>query len=392
MASNEKIQELADKWLKGTITEDERQLLEEWYNQKAKADLRWSLDTDKERLRKRLFQRIMEKIKLEETPVISLHTSKNKSLVRWASAAAAVILLGFGLWFVNTRHQPNKQNYANINFPPARVGAVLQLANGNVIPLDSAQNGQIALQGEAVINKQGGEVSYLPDKKRIKNVPPSFNTIKTSRGNYFRLQLSDGTKVWLNAASSLRYPAVFSGKERVVKLTGEAYFEVAENKEMPFKVKVNNMVVQDLGTHFDINAYKDEPEIKTTLLEGAVKVSHGKESVDLTPGEQAIIHKNNTKIKVDRPDLKKVMAWQHGFFEFDNTALPEIMRQISRWYDVNIQYVGKPTNTKFGGRISKNLKLGDILTLLHANGVDFKLNGKTLLVLTKTSGNSLRDD
>lgn len=207
-----------------------------------------------------------------------------------------------------------------------------------------------------------------------------YNTINTARGNLYKLVLSDSSRVWLNSASSLRFPAVFSGTERSVELAGEADFEVARNKTMPFRVKVNGMEVEVLGTRFNVNAYTDEGAVETTLLEGAVKVRNDKGFVLIKPGEQAVTKNNETEIGVSEADLDQVMAWQEGFFEFDNTELPVIMRQISRWYDVDIIYKGQTGDKKFGGRISKSLNLGDVLILLEANGVRFTLEGKTLIV------------
>jgi ferric-dicitrate binding protein FerR (iron transport regulator) len=386
MIDRNKINELADKWLKGTITEEEKQYFEDWYNREAEQHPEWTRDLDEQSLKNRLFSDILEKIeskKQDAEKIVSKHRRK-KQLYKWYSAAAAaVVIFTIGIWFfqylVPSSHMKNGEGNTHIDLPPGREAATLILADGSVIDLDVAQNGEVTIQGKTIVSKQGGQVTYISPTRKEK-LPVLYNTINTARGNQYRVVLADSTRVWLNSASSLRFPAVFSGRERPVELTGEAYFEVAKNATMPFLVKVNGMDVEVLGTHFNIHAYVDEDAMETTLLEGSVKVKNDKASVLIKPGEQAVIRNNETEISVSEADIDKVMAWQNGFFEFDNTELPAIMRQISRWYNVDIRYEGQPGSKKFGGRISKNLNLRDVLTLLEANGVQFALEGKTLVV------------
>ncbi len=385
MTDRNRIYELADKWLKGTITEKEKQEFEDWYNLEAEQHPEWTQDPDEESLKNRLFHDILEKIESKEDTGKNILRSRRKQyLYKWYStAAAAVVIFTIGIWLFQ-HHGPSLQvkkeeGNIRIDLPPGREAATLILADGSVIDLDTTQNGEITVQGKTIVSKQGGQVAYIPPIGKEK-LPLLYNTINTARGNMYQLVLSDSTRVWLNSASSLRFSAVFSGNERLVELTGEAYFEVAKNKTMPFRVKVNGMEVEVLGTRFNINAYHDEGAVETTLLEGSVKVKNNDVSALIKPGEQAVITNNETEIKVNKADLDQVMAWQKGFFEFDDTELPVIMRQISRWYNVDIQYEGQPGSKKFGGRISKNLNLGDVLTLLEANGVRFTLEGKTLVV------------
>ncbi|MEL7586452.1 MAG: FecR domain-containing protein [Prolixibacteraceae bacterium] len=380
-----KIDELADKWLKGTITEEEKQYFEGWYNREAGRHPEWSRDLDEQTLKKRLLAGIFNKIEVNEQAegkTLS-DTHRRKQLYKWSSvAAAAVVIFAIGTWLFQ-RHDPsyqteNKQSNVQIDLPPGREAAILTLADGSKIDLDSTQNGDVTVQGKTVISKQGGQVAYTPGEK--KKGPVLYNTITTSRGNQYKVVLSDSTRVWLNSASSLHYPATFSGDARLVELTGEAYFEVAKNASMPFRVKVNGIEVEVLGTHFNINAYADEGVMETTLLEGSVKVMNDDTFVLIKPGEKAAIRNQETQIAISEADLDQVMAWRNGFFEFDDTELPAIMRQISRWYNVDIRYEGQPGDKKFGGRISKKLNLGNILTLLEANGVQFALDGQTLVV------------
>jgi ferric-dicitrate binding protein FerR (iron transport regulator) len=201
------------------------------------------------------------------------------------------------------------------------------------------------------------------------------------------LTLSDGTKVWLNSESSLRYPASFapSALNREVEITGEAYFEVKHNSKQPFKVHLpNGFVIEDIGTAFNVNAYSDESDIKTTLIEGSVRIANSDQrSAILKPGQQAILNQANpkiTQIEVQTIDVDPVIAWKTGWFDFDNITLPTIMRQLSRWYDIDVVYESTPTSDTYGGRISKDLPLSNVLHSLEVNGAKFKIEGKRITV------------
>ncbi|MDD4190211.1 MAG: FecR domain-containing protein [Mangrovibacterium sp.] len=383
MTDGHRIYELADKWLKGTITEKEKQGFEEWYNREAKQHPEWTRDPDEQSMRDRLYRSILRNIEPREKGS-TLLISRRRQFYKWSSVAAAlVVLFVTGIWFFQyhdfLNHLQDKESHLRVDLPPGREAATLILADGSVIDLDTIQNGEVTVQGKTIIRKQGGQVAYVPSTEKEK-MPVLYNTINTARGHQYQLVLPDSTRVWLNSASSLYYPAAFSGDARLVELTGEAYFEVARNASTPFLVKVNGVEVEVLGTRFNIHAYTDEGAVETTLLEGSVNVKNEGRSVLIMPGEQAVIRSNKAEIGVSEADLDQVMAWQKGFFEFDNTELPAIMRQISRWYDVDIRYEGQPGTKKFGGRISKNLNMSDVLALLEANGVRFVLDGKTLTV------------
>ncbi len=214
-----------------------------------------------------------------------------------------------------------------------------------------------------------GELAY--NAATMYNAPISYNTISTPKGRQFTLQLPDGSKVWLNAASSLRYPVAFAGAERKVEITGEAYFEVAKNKKMPFKVSINNKTtVEVLGTHFNVNAYNDEETIKTTLLEGVVKVSHEKQTQLLQPGEQASVSQPSQKsqsITVQTTDVDAAVAWKNGTFSFTNASLETVMRQLARWYDIEVEFVGAVPGGAFSGEIDRALSLDQVLKGLTKN-------------------------
>lgn len=325
-----------------------------------------------------------ERLKKRIQPDQDIKPIKRIPIYRWWAAAAISLLLASGsyLYFrqsyqkqiAKTETQPGIKN----DVAPGGNRAVLKLADGTQIILDSANNGTLTQQGNTkIIKLNNGELAYSPSGDEGKVL---YNTISTPKGGQFQIVLSDGTKVWLNAASSLKFPASFAGKERNVELTGEGYFEVAKNPSMPFNVTVGEMKVQVIGTHFNINAYNDEAIIKTTLLEGSVKVSTSDyQSAVLKPNQQAQLQTTNYKLQtVNNVDVSEAMAWKDGFFEFEDMEIPVIMRQIERWYDVSIEYKHTGDTEKFGGRISRNLSLASVLKLLD---VRFRLEGNKLIIL-----------
>ena len=260
---------------------------------------------------------------------------------------------------------------------------MLTLSNGQKIILDSVRMGSLAVQGTTdIIKLSDGKIIYKGSSADDNIV---YNLLEVPRGSkILNITLSDGTKVWLNSASSLKYPVAFNDTERKIFLTGEAYFEVIHNSKIPFRVEAKNQVIEDVGTRFNVNAYTDELDIRTTLLEGSVKIKEGNQSQLLKPGDQGITDlQMNNQIRVARDiDLNKIMAWKNGWFEFDQSGLEGIMRQVSRWYNVDVVYEGNPTNQKFWGRISKDLPLSNILQSLEANGkgLKFKVEGTKIIV------------
>jgi transmembrane sensor len=302
---------------------------------------------------------------------------------RWFQvAAAAILLLGvftfykLGLSKNDIKQQVAKTNSADI--APGSNKAVLTLADGSQIILDSAANGNLTNQGNTTVIKLDGKLAYTASGN---NGEVLYNTISTPKGGMYQIVLSDGSKVWLNAASSLRFPTAFTGKQRNVELSGEAYFEIAKNAAMPFNVLVNNMNVQVLGTHFNVMAYKDESEIKTTLLEGAVKVTSGSAVGLLKPGKQARLD-NSGNIIIADADIETEMAWKNGLFLFDYTDIKTIMRQLNRWYDADIGYEGNITHKTFTAQIPRNTNLSAVLKKLElTGGIHFKIEGKKILVM-----------
>ena len=302
---------------------------------------------------------------------------------RWWAAAAIILLLFTGAYLWMTRHK-NEQSLAAGSKPlqhdvlPGGNKAILTLANGQKIMLDSAANGTLVQQGNTkVIKLANGQLAYTPAGKDKGVV--LYNTMTTPRGGQYKIQLPDGTDVWLNAASSVTYPTAFTGADRRVTITGEVYFEVAKDKAKPFRVNVNEVKVEVLGTHFNINSYGDETAIKTTLLEGSVKITAGKDNRMLKPGEQAQVAQQRVTI-VNNADLGQVMAWKNGLFNFNKLSLREVLRQLSRWYDVEVVYQGDVTPRKFGGEIQRDLNLSEVLDGLRETGIHFSIDGKKLVV------------
>jgi ferric-dicitrate binding protein FerR (iron transport regulator) len=259
---------------------------------------------------------------------------------------------------------------------PGGQKAVLTLSDGSTIVLDNAGNGQIAQQGQTQVIKLGnGEIQYKSGNQKTGAREVVFNTMSTPRGGQYQLVLPDGSKVWLNSESSITYPVMFSHQERKVKITGEAYFEVAKDKTKPFRVETGDMKVEVLGTHFNVKAYADEGPTKTSLLEGSVKV----DMQVLKPG-QAFINGRIVPTNVEQD-----VAWKNGIFNFNNENLTQVMKQLARWYDLDIVYPDGVPQKEYGGEIGRNLKLNQVLKGLENSGVHFELNGKRVTVTKKSN-------
>jgi ferric-dicitrate binding protein FerR (iron transport regulator) len=313
---------------------------------------------------------------------------KSSKIILWASSIAAVALIVFG---IGSNFYKQDQAEIVVNEAPPKVydkdpggnKAVLTLADGSKIVLDDAVNGTIAKQGEIRISKAAdGSIIYdiPPVLAVLKTGTTFYNTIETPKGGKYQIILPDGSKVWLNSVSSLRFPAVFNGKERNVELTGEAFFEVVSNKEKPFIVKTNAMSVLVTGTQFNIMAYSDEKYSATTLVEGSVNVSNKTSNMVLRPGEQ-VVSNEGAKLSKNIVDVEQNIAWKNGLFQFSNSDMRTVMNQISRWYDVTIEYQGMVPEKHFGGYISRESKLSQVLKILELSGVKFKIEEKKIIVL-----------
>lgn len=328
----------------------------------------------------RAYERFMERVRTENATGAPVR--RMRAIWQWGWAAAAVILLAVaGVYLVKEKQATTPPAVAATVIAPGKEGAILTLADGSQVALDSLGNGVIANQGGAPVLLQNGQVVYGPGGEA-----PAFNTISTPNGRQFRVVLPDGTKAWLNAASSLRYPTLFAGKERRVEVTGEVYFEVTTNADMPFHVNVNNKAgITVLGTHFNVNAYVNERTINTTLLEGSVKVSDspaGGQSAILKPGQQAqVAPAGREGIRVvNNADISKVMAWKNGLFNFEDATLEEAMRQLERWYDIEVVYERGVPQIQLTGKMTKGVTLNDLMTGLEKMGVRSRLEGRKLII------------
>lgn len=324
---------------------------------------------------------------------------------RWGWAAAIILLTGVGAYFFYQSRQLDAAAIVNKYQPndvaPGTTKAVLTLADGRQVTIDTAQSGQLAVQGKTIVEHDQGGITYNgkeQEKAQNSAQQPLYNTLTTGRGEQSPpLVLSDGTKVWLNALSSIRFPVAFTGDTRQVEITGEVYFEVAsafssveEGKKIAFIVNIatpsgDGAAVEVLGTQFNINAYPDEVSIKTTLLEGKVKVSltqpqtTNHQPQTLLPGQQAQIINNQLSI-INNPNIDQAIAWKRGLFDFNRASLQTVLRQLSRWYDMDVKFEGNIPAQTFRGKMTRDLNLSQVIQALQEVDVKFRLEGKTLIV------------
>lgn len=374
---NQHIIELTDKWRNGTITEEELQELEEWYqqNQDAQVNIPHSFATSEKQHSERLLKAIRRKAGLD-TPVIPIYRNR---IFKIAAAAIILLTIGTGYWLMrekkNAAESQQKPIVKTKDVAPGHDGAILTLADGNKIVLDNIHDGKIT----EIAVKNGNTLSY-------KNSSPAkveYNTMTTPKARQFSLVLPDGTQVWLNAASSITYPTAFVGNERKVKITGEVYFEVAHNPSMPFIVSREATTVTVLGTHFNVNAYSDEPDMKVTLLEGSVRIhseAGSRKSEVIQPGQQVIAKINGELSIVNNVDVEQVMAWKNGVFMMNKADIATIMRQIARWYNVDIVYQNSIPKGTISGEVPRSFTLSQVLKVYEYSGVHFIIEGKKIIV------------
>ncbi|MBV7529851.1 FecR family protein [Chitinophaga sp. sic0106] len=309
-----------------------------------------------------------------------LHPSKTnhkqpvRLLYRYAAAAVVALLLSAGVYLLTHRTHTPAQQLADVN--PGTNGAILTLADGSSVQLDSTRQGMLVLGNGLKVKVGEGQLNY--DQA---TATAGYNTLTVPRGRQYKVMLPDGTTVWLNADSYLRYPTQFEGPQRRVELQGEAYFDVAQQPGQPFIVSTGAVEVQALGTAFNVNSYADEAQITTTLVSGVVQVQSLSAKKVLRPGQQEVI-KGNTSTTVNEGNLAQVTAWKEGNFYFDDTTLPEILRQFSRWYDLEVVYQSTPGDKTYMVMISRNTPLSKVLDLLTSADADVKfiIEGKKLIV------------
>lgn len=377
-----RIHTLIRKYNAGQCSPEEKQYLEDWY-----LSFEWSRshpdmpEEELQQLKENAWQQFMAA--RNSTPVKPI---TRRPLTRWRYAAAITVLLGCGALYFLLQNKPARQSpavaaqpaIANETIPAGRY-ATLTLAGGKVLRLSDTAGEQLLKTGDAVVQRQGSSLVYSSPAA----VPAThaYHELATPNGLRYSVTLSDGSRVWLNAASSIRYPATFGAQERSVQVTGEAYFEIAADAARPFYVNTPaGERIAVLGTKFNVNTYNDIPGMHTTLLEGAVSVTHGRSTAILRPGQQAVTDEQHG-IRVSPADVNEVMAWRKGLFDFNNTDIRVIMRQLSRWYDVEVRYTRAMPARAFTGEIKCAIPLERVLEILEQKDLRFRLDGKVIYVI-----------
>jgi len=393
---------LIKKYLEDQCTPAERLEVEAWFELYRDGD-REFYDNNQELINQAMMKslaNIYQKINSSESATYEDVMAENKENVahmqpkpkfRWIAIAATVLLfITTGGYFILHKKPYSQQLTQNI---PQKADtlqsinkAVLTLANGKRIVLDDAKNGQLAVQGKVAITKTAdGRIIYNATGQNSATQAASqiaYNTITTPKGGQYQVVLPDGSSVWLDAASSITYPSVFAGNKRQVQLTGQAYFEVAKNPAKPFTVNVDNkQQVEVLGTHFNVQAYVDDTDIKTTLLEGSVKIHYQNKQAILKPGQMAV-NKPDELLLIKQADIDEVMAWRYNMFVFNNENIKSIMRRLARWYDVDVTFQGDVKNVNFFGNYSRSKTLASLLKGIELTGkVHFKTEGRRITVI-----------
>lgn len=366
--------ELLEKYKKGTCTPEEKNLVEYLYNFSAASSTNNEQAND-------------ETVKAEIWARLPLYKEKQRAKykttrLRILSAAATLfIIASAGLAYINWDHfsKPQSPQYTT-KITPGTVGATLTLSDGKKIKLSEATNGELANEaGVHVIKMDDGTLLYeIKEKGTGEN---KINTLTTNKGETYKVRLPDGTMVWLNAASSLKYPSSFiNPKHRIVELTGEAYFEVTSDKSHPFFVKTARQNVEVLGTHFNVKAYPEENLVRTTLVEGSVKVSTATQSKLIKPGEQISLTEKE-ELLIATIDTRQAIAWKNDEFMFDDEPIEQVMNTIGRWYNIQVVYKGPKPIERFGGGISRFDDVAKVLKMLQGTGaVHFDIQGRTIYV------------
>ena len=362
---------LYEKSLCGECSAEEEEQLAAYRDEMKLEDGTWDDTPAKEQ---EVYNRIWKKLEDSRYP------AKRTYPFTWLKVAAAVLLASTAVWIFTKNTKP--LNHPGIPLAvkkhkpilPGGNKAYLTLADGSKIVLNDARTGKLTTQsGIQVTKAKDGMLVYQFKDKSQKNSSSPYNTITTPAGGQYQLVLSDGTKVWLNAASALKFPAHFSADKREVELTGEAYFEVHKNAAAPFVVNAADQQVLVLGTHFNIKAYADESMIKTSLLEGRVNISSAGQTAVLHPGQEAV-NKHNGQIRVADADVEESIAWKNGLFKFNNASIEEVMRQVARWYNIKVSYEGSLPVRQFTGTVSRQVNIKEMLDMLRYTGIQFKIS------------------
>lgn len=385
------LEELIKKYNSGQCTDDEKAWLEQWYLTFEWSDPKNAPEREKlMALKEEAWSAITAARNPDYTGASTLSASRDRQIYRikwWRLTAAAVFIFAgifsYYTFFQQAHNSPmenvTRETMFRADVMPGTSKATLVLADGSIVALDSISGDRVKEKDGTLIDKQQGRLVY--NSAGSTGGPVLYNTLNIPRGAEYQLVLPDGSRVWLNAASSLKYPTRFTGTERKVFLKGEAYFEVAKNAAMPFNVYTGaNMKIEVLGTHFNIMDYDDEAAVKTTLAEGKVKISNQQTTVTLMPSQQAVWKKKLQQMSVRQVDPEKEIAWKNGMIEFNDDDLPYIMRQISRWYDVDVSFEGAVPEESYNGSIPRKATLSEVMQILKIAGVKYWLDNKKLVI------------
>jgi transmembrane sensor len=371
------------KYLNGNASPAERAFLDQFYANQEKEHpvLDQYSEAEKAALEEDMEEYILARtVNVRKRP---FHNLLNSSWRRFAAAASILLAIISGLFYFykNTPKPALVISPAPKDFAPGTQRAVLTLANGSEVALDNAENGLIATEGNATITKNSdGKLSYQVSGDRAAAI--GMNMVATPAGGQYTIVLPDGSQAWLNARSSISFPTTFAQSERKISIKGECYFEIKTDKTRPFVVDVNGkQQIVVTGTHFNVNAYDNESEIRTTLLEGAVyvtskKTKGGQTALQLLPGEQSVFNADG-QFQKSQVDVNEVVAWKSGFFQFHETPLTTIMRDIERWYNVEVEYAQGIPKKRFSGKLRRDSNASGILEILRFAGVNFRLEASS---------------
>lgn len=393
----ENFKELIDRYISGRLQEGDkatlRKLLEDpYYVQELEKIMddqlaaKTAAEYDYPEVVSRMKQAIEAKIAADDEQAVTMPARRPLFRRMWAraAAAAAVVILIGGAALLRFLKEDQKAPLPDVvqqaptpGIAPGGNKAILTLADGSAVTLDSAGS-QVIQQANATIRQYAGRLQYTAQGN---TGGISYNVLTTPAGGQYQVTLPDGSRVWLNASSSLRFPTAFNAGERNVELTGEAYFEISQNDRQPFKVTAGDVNIDILGTHFNVCAYNDENHITTTLLEGAVKVNNRDKAVLLKVGQQAKFDHNTRSLRVSSGDMEGAVAWKNGYFMFSNENIESVMRKIARWYNVDIEYRGNVSHKALWGTISRFENISEVLNMLELTGtMHFSMEGRKVIV------------
>ncbi len=385
---------ILEKYNQGIATTEEESFLFAYYRlfdleknvlDKLDADAKQNLKNSiKEEIDKRIFQS-------DDIQSIEAKGYAVNFYVRWLVAAMLIAVSSLGYFFYNRSINKSVDSQEFVQkkeqkIVPGTNQALLTLENGEVIVLNNQKDGVVSQQSGVSVRKlKDGQLVYEMKETLTEN--PVLNTVSTPKGGQYQLILADGSKVWLNAASSIKFPSAFGLTERLVEITGEVYFEVASDPLKPFKVKSENQLIEVLGTRFNVNTYRDELSSKTTLIEGKVSISkltNGQANLRgsriMKPGQQATVDKNSPDIILETVDIEQSVAWKNGYFKFDKADIQTVMRQICRWYDVEAEYRGKLSTDLFAGEIKRDEDVNKVLRIFQLSNIDVQIKGRKIII------------